>query len=118
LARRTTTDQTAAHRKLDQRRDDLRAVKLRKRALGDFDKSEIGNLPQTAIKLNWECYHNGEKLSTYVPVLTADGVMPDLQAIAFSSLVTSLVVPAVILALAPLDIMVPWVGVGVVPSFV
>jgi hypothetical protein len=58
------------------------------------------------------------KLSTYVPVLSADGVMPDLQAIAFSNLVTSLLVPALILALAPLDIMVPWVGVGVVPSVV
>jgi hypothetical protein len=44
--------------------------------------------------------------------------MPDLQPIAFSTLVTSFVVPAVILALAPLDIMVPWVGVGVVPSVV
>jgi hypothetical protein len=44
--------------------------------------------------------------------------MPDLQAIAFSNLVTSLLVPALILALAPLDIMVPWVGVGVVPSVV
>jgi hypothetical protein len=65
-----------------------------------------------------ECYHNREKLSTYVPLLTADGVMPDLKAIAFSTLVTSLAVPAVILALAPLDIMVPWVGVGVVLSFV
>jgi len=54
----------------------------------------------------------------YVPDLTADGVMPDLKAIAFSTLVTSLEVPAVILALAPLDIMVPWVGVGVVLSFV
>jgi hypothetical protein len=78
-----------------------------RRGLGQFD-----------LRSNWECYHNREKLSTYVPVLTADGVMPDLKAIAFSTLVTSLVVPAVILALAPLDIMVPWVGVGVVPSFV
>jgi hypothetical protein len=44
--------------------------------------------------------------------------MPDLQAIAFSNLVTSFGVPAVIVALAPLGIVVPWVGVGVVPSFV
>ena len=62
--------------------------------------------------------YRGSKLSTYVPVLTADGVMPDLHAIAFSNLVTSFGVPAVIVALAPLGIVVPWVGVGVVPSFV
>src|SRR4030095_9147640 len=43
---------------------------------------------------------------------------PDLQAIAFSNLVTSFGVPAVIVALAPLGIVVPWIGVGVVPSFV
>ena len=44
--------------------------------------------------------------------------MPDLQAIAFSNLVTSFGFTAVIVALAPLGIVVPWVGVGVVPSFV
>ena len=44
--------------------------------------------------------------------------MPDLKAIAFSVLVTSPAAPAVIVALAPLDIILPWVRVGVVPSFV
>jgi hypothetical protein len=44
--------------------------------------------------------------------------MPDLKAIAFSVLVTSPAAPAIIVALAPLDIILPWVRVGVVPSVV